>query len=72
MNDISDDNYGNKVKNHAEIIGITFAELREGRCKLPLGRIDEPPEFFCGAETMIGNPYCSNCMKIVYVPKTRR
>ena len=52
--------------------GVSFMQIREGRCKFPLGRIDEPPLRFCGKPTVIGLPYCTNCQRIVYVPKPRR
>ncbi len=53
-------------------MGIPFIELREGRCKFPLGPIGEPPTRFCGAPTAIGEPYCPRCGRIAYVPSSRR
>lgn len=52
--------------------GITFEELREGRCKLPLGRLSDPPERFCGEPAAISSPYCPACRRIVYAPNARR
>ncbi len=53
-------------------VGISFIDLREGRCKFPLGSINEPPTRFCGAPTAIGEPYCPACGRIAYVPSSRR
>jgi hypothetical protein len=33
--------------------GVGFGELREGRCKSPLGAIDLPPTRFCSDATLI-------------------
>jgi hypothetical protein len=52
--------------------GISFSALREGRCKFPLGSIDEPPTRFCGEPTSMGEPYCPDCGRIAYVPSSRR
>jgi hypothetical protein len=46
--------------------GISFSELREGRCKFPLGTINDPPEWFCGEPAPIGNVYCERCQAIAY------
>jgi hypothetical protein len=65
----------NRMSNIADIIreqdqsprpGITFAELREGRCKFPLGAINDPPEWFCGEPAPIGKVYCERCQAIAY------
>jgi hypothetical protein len=52
--------------------GISFSALREGRCKFPLGNIDDPPERFCGATTPVGSPYCEHCRQLAFVPTARR
>jgi hypothetical protein len=52
--------------------GIPFGELREGRCKFPLGRLSDPPERFCGKPAPIGSPYCPQCQRTVYAPRPRR
>ena len=53
--------------------GIEFTDLREGRCKFPLGGINDPPERFCGEPTMAGMPYCSSCqLKAYHRPAPRR
>ena len=48
------------------LAGVSFTELREGRCKFPLGAIDEPAKRFCGDPAPIGSPYCPQCQKITY------
>ena len=52
--------------------GITFAELREGRCKFPLGTINDPPEWFCGEPVPIGAVYCERCQAKAYNRFERR
>ena len=52
--------------------GIDFYELREGRCKFPLGMINDPPERFCGAPADIGAPYCLHCQSKAYSRVDRR
>ncbi|CAJ0867394.1 hypothetical protein AMST5_01949 [freshwater sediment metagenome] len=52
--------------------GITFAELREGRCKFPLGTINDPPEWFCGEPAPIGSVYCERCQAKAYNRHERR
>ncbi|WP_445730580.1 GcrA family cell cycle regulator [Methylocystis sp. IM2] len=52
--------------------GVSFFQLREGRCKFPLGGIEEPPERFCGAVTPIGDPYCASCQAKAYSRLERR
>lgn len=47
--------------------GIPFADLREGRCKFPLGGPGAAPERFCGADTPPGAVYCLKCQAIAYV-----
>lgn len=51
---------------------VTFMDLREGRCKFPLGGLNEPPEWFCGVATVIGTPYCTDCQKLAYSRPERR
>lgn len=41
--------------------GVAFMNLREGMCKFPLGRFNEPVELFCGAKTQVGTAYCDDC-----------
>lgn len=41
---------------NAALPGIPFWELREGRCKFPLGRLSNLPERFCGAPAAISSP----------------
>jgi hypothetical protein len=52
--------------------GVTFAELREGRCKFPLGTINDPPEWFCGEPAPIGKAYCERCQAVAYNRAERR
>lgn len=52
--------------------GVSFMELREGRCKFPPGSLGDPTERFCGELATIGSPYCPDCRRIVYVPNARR
>lgn len=52
--------------------GITFGDLREGRCKYPLGAIEEPPEWFCGEPAPIGKAYCEKCQAKAYTRLERR
>jgi hypothetical protein len=66
-----------EMSNKADIIrerrhGITFAELREGRCKSPLGTINDPPEWFCGETVPIGKVYCERCQAKAYNRQERR
>ena len=53
-------------------VGIGFEDLREGRCKFPLGGIAEPPERFCGEPTQPGFPYCLICQQQAYSRPERR
>jgi hypothetical protein len=57
---------------NAALPGIPFWELREGRCKFPLGRLSDPPERFCGAPAAIGSPYCPQCRRKASAPSGRR
>jgi hypothetical protein len=59
----------NRARKSAE---ISFWELREGRCRFPLGPIEEPPTRFCGAAAAIGMPYCPSCGGLAYAPSSRR
>jgi hypothetical protein len=52
--------------------GITFAELRKGSCKFPLGTIDDPPEWFCGETAPIGKVYCERCQAKAYNRQYKR
>jgi hypothetical protein len=52
--------------------GIPFAELREGRCKFPLGTITDPIEWFCGDPAPIGKAYCERCQAKAYNRPERR
>jgi hypothetical protein len=52
--------------------GITFAELREGRCTFPLGTINDPPEWFCGEPAPVGKVYCERCQARAYNRQERR
>jgi hypothetical protein len=52
--------------------GIGFTELREGRCKFPLGSFEAPPTRFCGDATPIGVPYCPKCQRKAYNRADRR
>ncbi|WP_368856435.1 GcrA family cell cycle regulator [Methylocystis sp. MJC1] len=52
--------------------GITFEQLREGRCKFPLGRLSDPPERFCGEPVAMSSPYCGACRLTVYARSVRR
>lgn len=55
-----------------EAKGVVFMKLREGMCKFPLGRFNEPAEWFCGMATVVGTPYCTDCQKIAYTRAERR
>ena len=50
----------------ANLPGIAFVELREGRCKFPIGGFNDPPDRFCGEPTPPGSPYCPSCQKKAY------
>ena len=52
--------------------GIPFEKLREGRCKFPLGAINDPPEWFCGEPAPIGAVYCERCQAKAYNRFERR
>jgi hypothetical protein len=52
--------------------GIPFETLREGRCKFPLGAINDPPEWFCGEPAPIGAVYCERCRSKAYNRFERR
>ncbi len=51
--------------------GVSFAELRRGRCKFALGGKLEPVTRFCGSKTPEGSSYCSAHRRIVYRPVGR-
>lgn len=59
------------AKDDVQLEGIPFAELREGRCKFPLGGHGEPAERFCGKPSIPGASYCPECQKKVYYPSKR-
>jgi hypothetical protein len=61
-----------REQDHSPRRGITFAELREGLCKFPLGTINDPPEWFCGEPAPIGNVYCKRCQATAYNRQERR
>ncbi len=63
---------GPKGQQTAESAGVDFSELREGRCKFPLGSINDPPERFCGEPTEIGKPYCQKCQSKAFSRLERR
>ena len=46
----------------------TIFELRAGQCRFPLGRKNEPAEFFCGQPAVPHKPYCRECCQRAYVP----
>jgi hypothetical protein len=46
--------------------GIGFRELRDGRCKFPLGAIDVPPTRFRGDATPTGTVYCAKRQAVAY------
>ena len=46
----------------------TLFQLRSGQCRFPLGRKNEPAEFFCGKPTALPKPYCPECCLLAYVP----
>ena len=50
----------------ADRCGIRFEELRKGRCKFPLGGFDDPPEWFCGKPSSVGQVYCQKCQQKAY------
>jgi hypothetical protein len=52
--------------------GIGFEELREGRCKFPLGAFDVPATRFCGEPTRIGTVYCLKHQAVAYNRYIRR
>jgi hypothetical protein len=52
--------------------GIAFVDLREGRCKFPLGTINDPPERFCGEPAPIGKVYCERCQAKAYNRQYKR
>ncbi len=51
---------------HASEPGIGFEELREGRCKFPLGEFDTPAVRFCGDVTPPGSVYCLRHQSLAY------
>ena len=63
---------GPQGKHAEESEGIDFSELREGRCKFPLGSINDPPERFCGEPTEIGKAYCPKCQSKAFSRIERR
>jgi hypothetical protein len=46
--------------------GVGFEELRDGRCKFPLGAFHAPPTRFCGDATPIGTVYCPKHQAVAY------
>ena len=59
-----------RPENHVSSRGKhpTIFELRAGQCRFPLGRKNEPAEFFCGKPTALPKPYCPECCLLAYVP----
>jgi GcrA cell cycle regulator len=47
-------------------------ELREGKCRWPIGDPSTPDFFFCGGKTSEGLPYCGYHSRIAYQPATDR
>jgi len=54
--------------------GVRIWELREGQCKWPIGGLLERPEFFCGAPTSPGSPWCQVHRAVAFTrdPMVRR
>ena len=73
MNNVTKASGASQAQQPEESEGIDFSELREGRCKFPLGDINDAPERFCGEPTEIGKPYCQKChIKAFSRPERRR
>lgn len=68
MSDISEHHPTTKfpVRREEKSSRIEFFDLREGLCKFPLGGVNDPVEWFCGAVTDVGSPYCVSCQQIAY------
>jgi GcrA cell cycle regulator len=47
-------------------------ELREGKCRWPIGDPSTPDFFFCGGKTIEGLPYCGYHSRIAYQPAADR
>jgi GcrA cell cycle regulator len=47
-------------------------ELREGKCRWPIGDPGTPDFFFCGGKTSEGLPYCGYHSRIAYQPAADR
>ncbi len=52
--------------------GVTFLDLGDGQCRYPLGAKDDPPAWFCGDATALGEVYCAECRRKAYPPPRER
>lgn len=55
-----------------EMERCTLLQLREGKCRWPVGDPGAPDFFFCGSRTAEGLPYCTYHARVAYKPADRR
>ncbi len=52
--------------------GVTIMELRESMCRWPLGDPTTPEFRYCGAQAIMGLPYCPHHAQMAYQPAVER
>jgi GcrA cell cycle regulator len=48
----------------------TLVELNDHRCRWPVGDVGSPGFFFCGGETIEGQPYCGEHCRRAFDPRS--
>jgi len=43
---------------------LTIEELQHHQCRYPLGKVEEPPKYFCGKTRWGGYSYCEEHTKV--------
>jgi GcrA cell cycle regulator len=51
---------------------VTIMELREAMCRWPLGDPTTPEFRYCGAQAIMGLPYCAHHAQVAYQPAAER
>jgi len=51
---------------------VTIMELREAMCRWPLGDPATPEFRYCGAQAIMGLPYCPYHAQVAYQPAAER
>lgn len=50
----------------------TLANLEHGECKWPIGDPRHPDFHFCGAQQVLGRPYCIEHWQMSFIPAQAR